>query len=127
MLESRAASASVEARPNEPPAGAFKGRRALEQQLEERYPKAEDRSAFINGVVELVQEALAQAWALRRLRDHYGPETVAQLSRGSRQTLELLIRDHVSVLRQNVDEARDMVATIVSPEPVSGSITDAHP
>jgi hypothetical protein len=117
VLESRAASASVEARPNEPPAGAFKGRRALEQQLEERYPKAEDRSAFINRVVELVQEALAQAWALRRLRDHYGPETVAHLSRGSRQTLELLIRDHVLVLRQNVDEARDMVATIVSAAP----------
>src|SRR6202022_612259 len=79
--------------------------------------KAEDRSAFINGVVELVQEALAQAWALRRLRDRYEPATVAQLSRGSRQTLELLIRDHVLVLRQNVDEARDMVATIVSPDP----------
>src|SRR6266853_2271524 len=119
VLESRVASASVEARPNEPPASAFKSRQALEQQLEERYPKAEDRSAFINGVVELVQDALAQAWALRRLRDHYGPETVAQLSRGSRQTLELLIRDHVLVLRQNVDEARDMVATIVSPEPAA--------
>ena len=44
---------------------------------------------------------------------------MAQLSRGSRQTLELLIRDHVLVLRQNVDEARDMVATIVSPEPAA--------
>jgi hypothetical protein len=98
-------------------ASASGGRRALEQQLEDRYPKAEDRSAFINRVVELVQEASARAWALRRLRDHYGPETVAQLSRGSRQTLELLIRDHVLVLRQNVDEARDMVATIVSAAP----------
>jgi hypothetical protein len=116
VLKSQAASASVEARPNEPSADAFKGRRELEQQLEERYPKAEDRLAFINRVVELVQDASAQAWALRRLRDHYGPETVAQLSRGSRQTLELLIRDHVLVLRQNVDEARDMVATIVSSE-----------
>ena len=66
--------------------------------------------------MELVQEALAQAWALRRLRDRYGPETVARLSRGSRQTLELLIRDHVSVLRQSVDEVRDMVATLVLPE-----------
>ena len=114
----RRASPSVEVR-NEPPAGAFNGRRALEQQLQVRYPKAEDRSAFINGVVELVQDALAQAWALRRLRDHYEPETVAQLSRGSRQTLELLIRDHVSVLRQKVDGARDMVATIASPEPAA--------
>jgi hypothetical protein len=114
---SRGISASAEARPDGLPAGAFNGRRALEQQLEERYPKAEDRSAFINGAVELVQEALAQAWALRRLRDDYGPETVTQLSRGSRQTLELLIRDHVSVVRQNMDEARDMVATIGPVEP----------
>ena len=117
VLENQAASASVERPPNEAPAGAFKGRRVLEQQLEARYPKAEDRSSFINGVVELVQDALAQAWALRRLRDNYGLEMVAQLSRGSRQTLELLIRDHVSVLRQNVDEAREMVATIVPPDP----------
>jgi hypothetical protein len=116
VLKSQAASERVEPRPNEPSADAFKGRRELEQQLEERYPKAEDRLAFINRVVELVQDASAQAWALRRLRDHYAPETVAQLSRGSRQTLELLIRDHVLELRQNVDEARDMVATIVSPE-----------
>ena len=118
-MASRRASPSVELRPNEPPVGAFNGRRALEQQLEQRYPKAEDRSAFINGVVELVQDALAQAWALRRLRDHYGPETVGQLSRGSQQTLELLIRDHVSVLREKVDGARDMVATIASPEPTA--------
>jgi hypothetical protein len=117
VVESRAASASAEAGANETTEGAFNGRRALEQQLEARYPKAEDRSSFINGVVDLVQDALAQAWALRRLRDHYAPETVAQLSRGSRQTLELLIRDHVSVLRQNVDEARDMVATIVPADP----------
>jgi hypothetical protein len=65
---------------------------------------------------------LAQSWALRRLRDHYGPEAVAQLSRGSQQTLELLIRDHVLVLRQNVDEARDMVATIVSPDPSADAL-----
>jgi hypothetical protein len=122
VLESRVASARVEAHSNEPSAVAVIGGRALEQQLEERYPKAEDRAAFINRGVELVQEALAQAWALRRLRDRYGPETVAQLSRGSRQTLELLIRDHVSVLRQHVDETRAMVATLVSPEP-SGEVS----
>jgi anti-sigma factor RsiW len=116
LPENRVATASVVVRPNEPSAVAVIGRRALEEQLQERYPKAEDRAAFTNKTVELVQEALAQAWALRRLRDRYGPETVARLSRGSRQTLELLIRDHVSALRQHVDEARDMVATLVPPE-----------
>jgi hypothetical protein len=116
VLESQAASESIEALPNEPSASAVIGRRALEQQLERRYPKAEERAEFINRVVELVQEALAQAWALRRLRDRYGPETVAQLSRGSKQTLELLIRDHVSPLGQHVDEVRVMVESLVSSE-----------
>jgi hypothetical protein len=117
VLESRVSTESGEARPNDTSAVAVISRRALEQQLEERYPKAEDRAAFINRSVELVQESLAQAWALRRLGDRYKPEMVAHLSRGSRQTLELLIRDHVSVLDQHVEEARDMVTRLVSPEP----------
>jgi hypothetical protein len=78
--EDEVASTSVEIRPNDLSAVAVIDRRALEEQLEERYPKAEDRAAFINWSVELAQEALAQAWALRRLRHRYGAETVAQLS-----------------------------------------------
>jgi hypothetical protein len=90
----------------QPPAIAVAGRRAFEERLEERFPIAEDRIAFVNETVELVQDAMAQAWALRRLSNRYTPEMVAELSSGSQQTLELLVRDHVSVLRQEVDEAR---------------------
>ena len=88
------------------PAIAVSGRRAFERRLEERFPIAEDRMAFVNETVELVQNAMAQAWALRRLANRYTPDMVAELSSGSRQTLELLIRDQVSVLRQEIDEAR---------------------
>lgn len=100
---------------------------ALEQQLEERFPKSEDRAAFVNQAVELVQDAMAQAWALRRLRDRYTPDTVAELSRGSQQTLGLLIRDHVSELRQHADAARNMVLPLLSAEPVLAPQTSPLP
>ena len=117
--ENRIAFESVAADGQRTPAGVVAVGPVLEEQLAELYPKVEDRAAFINGAVELVQEAMAQAWALRRLRDRYAPDTVAELSRGSKQTLELLIRDHVSMLRQQVDEARNMVSPLVPSEPVA--------
>jgi len=88
------------------------GSPAFELQLEERYPKSEDRIAFINTAVEVAQDALAQAWALRRLKDRYTPVAVAELSRGSQRTLELLIRDHVSLLLQRVGAARDLLSPL---------------
>jgi hypothetical protein len=44
---------------------------------------------------------------------------VTELSSGAQQTLELLIRDHVSVLHQDVDGARKKVAPLLSPTPVT--------
>jgi hypothetical protein len=117
--ENRVAGENVEVSGNERPAVVVVGSPALEQQLEERFPKAQDRAAFIDGAVELVQDAVAQAWALRRLRDRYTPGTVAELSRGSQQTLELLIRDDVSALRRDVDATRDMVSPLVPTKPVA--------
>jgi hypothetical protein len=104
------------------PAIAVSGRRAFEKRLEERFPIAEDRIAFVNETVELVQNAMAQAWALRRLANRYTPDTVAELSSGSRQTLELLIRDQVSVLRQEIDEARVRISPpLIKPGQSPGS------
>jgi len=107
---------SFEATAHEPPAIIIAGRPAFEQQLEERFPAAEARAAFVNETVELVQDAMAQAWALRRLGNRYTPDVVKELSVGSQQTLALLIRDHVSVLRQDVDEVRVRVSSLFSPE-----------
>jgi hypothetical protein len=94
------------------------GRPAFERQLEERYPNSEDRIAFINRAVELAQDALAQAWALRRLRDRYTPGAVGELSRGSQQTLGLLIRDHVSLLRQHLNGTQDLLSPLLPAGPV---------
>ena len=104
-----------EATRHEPPAIIIAGRPAFEQQLEERFPAAEARAAFVNETVEHVQDAMAQAWALRRLGNRYSPDVVKELSVGSQQTLALLIRDHVSVLRQDVDEVRVRVSPLFLP------------
>jgi hypothetical protein len=100
---------------------------ALEQQLEALYRNSEDRTAFINRTVELVQDAVAQAWALRRLRDRYTPEAVAELSRGSQQTLELLIRDHVSLLREHLDATRNLVSPLFPLGPIEEASQPSTP
>jgi hypothetical protein len=117
--EYRVAGGSVEATRHETPALVIAGSPALEQQLEELFPISEDRAAFINETVELVQDAMAQAWALRRLGSRYTPDMVTELSSGSQQTLELLIRDHVSLLLQDVDGVRNRVSPLLSPTPVA--------
>jgi len=94
------------------------GRAMVELLLEERFPKSEDRIAFTNRAVEFAQGAIAQAWAIRRLSDRYTPDAVAELSRGSQQTLGLLVRDHVSLLRQHLDSERDLVSPLFPPGPM---------
>jgi hypothetical protein len=113
--EDEIAGGSSEATRLEPPAIIIAGRPAFEQQLEQRFPVAEARAAFVNQTVELVQDAMAQAWALRRLGNRYTPDVITELSVGSQETLALLIRDHVSVLRQDVDEVRVRVSPLLSP------------
>jgi hypothetical protein len=115
--EFQVASGSIQATEHGTPAPVIAGRLAVEQQLEELFPIAEDRAAFVNATVELVQDAMAQAWALRRLGNRYTPDMVTELGSGSQQTLELLIRDHVSVLRQDVDGVQSRVSPLLSPAP----------
>jgi hypothetical protein len=101
------------------PANSVGDRPAIEEQLEKRFPNVEDRTSFVNRAVEIAQDALAQAWALRRLRDRYAPQEVAQLSSQSRQTLKLLIRDDVSALREDVGSAQSLLSPLLPPEPTN--------
>jgi len=81
---------------------AVSGHPVLEEKLVERFPKVEDRSAFVNRALGMFDQALAHAWALRRLEERYTGEEVERLSQADRQTLELLIRDHVATTRQEL-------------------------
>jgi hypothetical protein len=88
-------------------------RTPLEEQLEKRFPNPAERFRFVNSALEGAQDCLAQAWALRRLQERYTPQEVALLNPGSRQTLELLIRDHVSALHENVSALQDLVLPVL--------------
>lgn len=86
---------------------------------ETSFPNAEVDPVLVNKVVNLAQDALAQAWALRRLRDRYAPEEVALLSHGSKLALELLIHDNVSALRRHTDAAQSLLSSLLPPDPAS--------
>lgn len=105
---------------------AISGKPLLNQKLEERYPNAAERTAFVNHAVQIAESALARAWALRRLRDRYTPEEVVRLGYGSRHILELLIRDNLSVLRQYVDEARTSFLPLLAPESSNAETPAPH-
>jgi hypothetical protein len=125
--ESRAADGNGDVTGPEASAVATPGGPALQRQLEELFPITEKRAAFVNETLELLQDSMAQAWALRRLGNRYTPEMVTELRSGSQQTLELLIRDHVSALRQDVDEVRNRVSPLLSPTPVTAVLPPPLP
>jgi hypothetical protein len=72
-----------------------------------------DRAAFVNDTLARADEALARAWALRRLADRYQPRDVTALSRRSSQSLATLVEDHTAALRTAVDVLITRVTPLV--------------
>jgi hypothetical protein len=75
----------------------------LQPQLKTKFPNAEARAAFVDATLEKAQLALAHAWAIKRLQERYSSQVIGNLDPPSRQTLELLLRDHVQALRGLVE------------------------
>src|SRR5882724_805948 len=90
------------------------GSPALQEVLIQRFPNPDDRKAYVDRVLKLSDGTLAHAWALRRLEERYTSGDVAQLDQIGRQTLELLIRDHVAVIREQVSSEKHLVASVLS-------------
>jgi hypothetical protein len=90
------------------------GSPALQEVLIQHFPNPDDRKAYVDRVLKLSDGTLAHAWALRRLEERYTSDDVAQLDQVGRQTLELLIRDHVAVIREQVSSEKHVVASVLS-------------
>jgi hypothetical protein len=90
------------------------GHPALEGKLLVHFPNVEERSAFVNRALALFDEGLAHAWALRRLEERYTPDQLSSLSQSDRQTLELLIRDHVASIRQEILDGGQLLGPLVA-------------
>jgi len=98
---------------------AVSGHPALEERLVERFPKVGERSAFVNRGLALFDQALAHAWALRHLEERYTTGQVGLLSQSDRQTLELLMRDHVATIRQGISDGEQFLEPILDRAPTT--------
>src|SRR5882724_10412089 len=90
------------------------GSPALQEVLLQQFPNPDDRKAYVDRVLNLSDGTLAHAWALRRLEGRYTSGDVAQMDQVGRQTLELLIRDHVAVIREQLSSEKHLVASVLS-------------
>ncbi len=55
---------------------------------------------FINQMLESSDSALVRAHAIRRLAEHFPPESEQALNAGDRSVLRSMLRDHIEVLRE---------------------------
>lgn len=87
----------------------------LETTLKQRFPDNDQRTAYINQTLSLAQGASARAWALNRLAERYTPQQIALLDAASRQRLGMLLGDHLSALREDINRLQSQLGQVLSP------------
>jgi hypothetical protein len=87
---------------------------AVQEALAARMPAPADRAAFVNETLARADDALARAWALRRLAERYQPGDLTGLSPRSSQSLAALVDDHTAALRAAVDVLITRVTPLVA-------------
>ncbi|MDE1175713.1 MAG: hypothetical protein PW789_03820 [Edaphobacter sp.] len=75
-------------------------------------PDSEDRSHFIEQTLTSVDLAMSHAWALRRLEERYPNGQIDQLDQSGKQSLELLLKDHITVLNHQIEVAEQSLARL---------------
>lgn len=86
----------------------------LDVQLNARFPDKDQRIAYVNQTLSLVQLASARAWALNRLADRYPPARIAVLNDDARRQVQVLLTDHVSALREDINSLQNQLGQILS-------------
>ena len=87
----------------------------LESSLKQRFPDDDERTAYINQTLSLAQGASARAWALNRLAERYTPQQIELLDTASRQRLGVLLGDHLSALREDINRLQNQLGQVLSP------------
>jgi hypothetical protein len=87
----------------------------LEASLKQRFPNDDQRTAYVNQTLALTQGASARVWALNRLAERYSPQQVALLDSASRQRLGMLLGDHLSALREEINRLQNQLGQVLSP------------
>jgi putative zinc finger protein len=99
----------------------------LEAALKEKFHDLGERKQFVDSALGASQSAMAHVWALRRLARRYAPEQIAQLTPASRQILELLIRDHVEAIREDVENESGLLHLILPESAGDGRLHGIEP
>lgn len=86
----------------------------LEAQLNARFPDKDQRIAYVNQTLSLAQLASARAWALNRLADRYPSQRIAVFNDDARQQIQVLLADHVSALREDINSLQNQLGEILS-------------
>jgi hypothetical protein len=63
--------------------------------------------------VESSNRALLEAWALRHLAQRYSADELSKLPPASRQKLQVLIRDHVRMLRERMENVSSLLRPVL--------------
>lgn len=85
----------------------------LESVLTSRFPDKDQRIAYVNQTLSLIQSASGRAWALNRLADRHSARDIALLSLDSRRQLNILLADHLSTLREDVSSLQNRLAEVL--------------
>jgi hypothetical protein len=91
----------------------------LQATLKAKFPELEARKSYVDSTLEAARVAMAHAWAVRHLRERYSPEEISELEPSARQMLELLIRDHVTAIRGEVEVESELLKQVLPRLPVS--------
>src|SRR5206468_1116796 len=68
------------------------------------------------------ESAQEQAWALRQLAQWYPMLKRAELRTSTRRLLELMVREHLNALKQELDQSRSLVEPILASLPGDASV-----
>jgi hypothetical protein len=94
----------------------------LSQVLKQRFPRLEDREAFVVDVLDRAQAAYDHVWALRRLAERYDSSHVLLLNWRQNQLLDSLIQEHSGALRASLSSLRsDLQPLLPIPWPAEGA------
>jgi len=85
----------------------------LEKELKARFLNEDQRIAYVNQTLALLQVMSARAWALNQLANQYPDRRVALLDEPRRQRLTSVLEDHLESLRQNSRQLQNRLSEVL--------------
>jgi hypothetical protein len=119
-VSGRVAMAALPPQRSGPPAGDSEFQRAAKAALRSIYPAdtdVESRHRLVgisNRAIRLSEDAIAEAWAIRRLEERFHDGASPKLPAESRELLATMAREHLLALRGEVADAGALLAPMLS-------------